>query len=77
MGDKKRVRWTTSVDPDLLEKMKELSGKTRIPVSRLTDEALELLLLQHKVIKIKTPKKPAPAAPEKKEAATELLQKTE
>lgn len=53
-----RVRWTTSVNPDLLEKVKILSEHSRIPVSRLTDEALELLLIQHKVIEPKssTPK---------------------
>lgn len=64
MGDKKRVRWTTSVNPDLLEKVKGLSEKTRIPISRLTDEALELLLIQHKVVRPKAPpKKPAQKKP--------------
>lgn len=43
----KRVKWTTSVDPELLNRIKKLSEETRIPVSKLTDEALELLLLKH------------------------------
>lgn len=42
-----RVRWTTSVDPDLLDKLKKLSKETRIAISRLTDEAIELLLEKH------------------------------
>lgn len=60
-NNKVRVRWTTSVNPDLLEKVKTLSEVSRIPVSRLTDEALELLLIQHKVIKPKAAPKKAPA----------------
>lgn len=48
MVKKNRVRWTTSVNPDLLDKFKKLSDKTRIPVSRLTDEAIEDLLFKHK-----------------------------
>lgn len=66
-NNKVRVRWTTSVNPDLLEMVKELSENSRIPVSRLTDEALELLLIQHKVMK---PKATAPKkSPAKKAAA--------
>jgi len=68
MDKKTRVRWTTSVDPDLLEKLKKLSEKTRIPISRLTDEALELLLLQHKVIKPKKAEKSRATAPKKQDA---------
>ena len=53
MDKKNRVRWTTSVDPDLLQKLKDLSEQTRIAVSKLTDEAIELLLKAHE--KEKTP----------------------
>jgi len=47
MDKKNRVRWTTSVDPDLLNELKKLSNDTRIAMSRLTDEAIELLLEKH------------------------------
>lgn len=54
MDNKVRVRWTVSVDPDLLENLKKLSGKTRIATSRLADEAIEDLLLKHNAIESKT-----------------------
>jgi post-segregation antitoxin (ccd killing protein) len=47
MDKKNRVRWTTSVDPDLLNALKKLSEETRITVSKLTDEAIQLLLQKH------------------------------
>lgn len=48
MDKKNRVRWTTSVNPDLLDALKKLSEETRITVSKLTDEAIQLLLQKHK-----------------------------
>lgn len=64
---RKRVSWTTTSDPDLLVKFRQLSEDSRIPASRLLDEALELLLIQHKVMK---PKKP----PEKKTGGADRQQ---
>lgn len=54
---KNRKHWSTSTDHELYEKLKMLSNKSRIPVSRLLDEAIEDLLLKYKVIdkKTKTP----------------------
>lgn len=53
---KNRTRYTATVDTDLVENLKELSTKTRIPQSKLMDEAIELLLKQHGV-RIKRKKK--------------------
>jgi len=48
MGDlKNRQRYTTSVDNELVEKFKELSTKTKIPQSKLLDEAIELVLKKY------------------------------
>lgn len=44
---KKRIRIGSSVDPDLWESLQQLSKKTRIPVSRLLDEAITDLLTKH------------------------------
>lgn len=44
---KKRIRVGSSVDPELWKKLQLLSKKTRIPVSRLLDEAIEDLLVKH------------------------------
>ena len=41
---KSRERYTNSIDIELLKKFKELSKETRIPQSRLLDEAIELIL---------------------------------
>lgn len=49
-----RKHWSTSTDHELYEQLKGLSDKTRIPVSKLLDEAIEDLLLKHKCIKKKT-----------------------
>lgn len=54
MEPRNRKHWSTSTDHDLYEKLRALSDKTRIPVSRLLDEAIEDLLLKHKAIKEKT-----------------------
>lgn len=48
MGELKyRKNKTFSVKIELLEKLKKLSDETRIPQSRLVDEALEDLLKKH------------------------------
>lgn len=39
-----RVRISNSIDKELYNRLKELSEKTRIPMSKLLDEALEDLL---------------------------------
>ena len=39
-----RQRYTNSIDNVLLEKFKTLSTKTKIPQSKLLDEAIELVL---------------------------------
>lgn len=42
-----RKHWSTSTDFKLYEQLRALSAKTRIPVSRLLDEAIEDLLVKH------------------------------
>jgi hypothetical protein len=44
---KSRERYTNSIDIELLKKFKELSKETRIPQSRLLDEAIELILKKY------------------------------
>lgn len=44
---KNRKRYTTSLDTKLLNKLKQLSRNTRIPMSRLLDEAIIDLLKKH------------------------------
>lgn len=53
-----RKQVASTVDPELWSMFRALSEKTRIPSSRLMDEALEDLLLKYRVIqeKTKTPK---------------------
>ena len=51
MSLKNRVRKTSSFDPKLYEYLKKLSETTRIPMSRLLDEAIEDLLNKHKFFK--------------------------
>lgn len=43
----KRQRISSSVDPDLWQKVQDISKKTRIPVSKLLDEALEYLVKKY------------------------------
>ena len=43
-GYRNRTQWTTATDNELLEKFRQLSTQTRIPASRLLDEAIEDLL---------------------------------
>lgn len=52
-----RKYWSTTTDEELYKQLKELSETTRIPTSKLLDEAIEDLLLKHKAItkKTKTP----------------------
>ena len=43
-----RKRVTTTLDKELVEKLDKLSKETRIPKSKLFDEAIEDLLKKHK-----------------------------
>lgn len=43
-----RKHWSTSTDINLYNQLRQLSSQTRIPVSKLLDEAIEDLLLKHK-----------------------------
>lgn len=64
---RQREVWTTTMQPELLAKLRELSDKTRVPMSKYADEAIEDLLIKHKAMK---PKSAAPKkAPAKKAAA--------
>ena len=45
---KTRVRFSTSLDIELSSKLDNLSKATRIPKSKLLDEAIELLIEKHK-----------------------------
>lgn len=45
---KNRVRFSTSLDKDLAKRLEDLSITTRIPKSKLVDEAIEMLLNKHK-----------------------------
>lgn len=44
---KNRVRFSTSLDKDLAKLLDDLSTNTRIPKSKLVDEAIEMLLAKH------------------------------
>ncbi|MBZ5753521.1 ribbon-helix-helix domain-containing protein [Metabacillus rhizolycopersici] len=44
---KTRTRIGNTLDTNLLKKLKDLSGNTRIPMSRLLDEAVEDLIQKH------------------------------
>ncbi len=44
---KNRVRFSTSLDKDLAKRLEDLSITTRIPKSKLVDEAIEMLLDKH------------------------------
>jgi mRNA-degrading endonuclease RelE of RelBE toxin-antitoxin system len=46
---KNRARLSSTIDKNLFKKIKKLSEKTRIPVSRLLDEALEDLFKKYEV----------------------------
>ena len=49
-----RIQIASTVDPELWQCFTGLSEKTRIPASRLLDEAVEDLLLKYKLIEKKT-----------------------
>ena len=51
----KRIRVRSSVDPVIWEKIQPLSKQTRIPVSKLLDEAMEDLLKKYQNINNKKP----------------------
>lgn len=48
MSKSERVKFGTTIDKELLEKLKELSEKTRINMSLLIDEAIEDLIEKHR-----------------------------
>lgn len=49
MGElKSRSKYSTNVDKELLTKFKELAEETRIPATKLLDEAIEDLLKKYK-----------------------------
>lgn len=59
MGEyKNREQWSTATDKILLAKFRKLSKDTRIPATRLLDEAIEDLLVKHNVIKKEDKKTP-------------------
>lgn len=57
-GYRNRTQWTTATDNELLEKFRQLSTQTRIPVSRLLDEAIEDLLVKYAVMTKEEKKNP-------------------
>jgi predicted transcriptional regulator len=48
MALKNRTKVTTTIKNELVDKLDTLNNKTRIPKSKLFDEALELLFEEHK-----------------------------
>jgi hypothetical protein len=54
MSKRTRESWATTSDPELYELFQKFVASTRIPKSRLVDEAIEDLLLKYKVIEEKT-----------------------
>ena len=60
MASVKRARkqWSTATDYDLYEKFKQLSEDTRIPSTKLLDEAIEDLLVKYNIIDKKDKKTP-------------------
>ena len=57
-GYRNRTQWTTATDNELLEKFRQLSTQTRIPASRLLDEAIEDLLVKYAVMPKEEKKNP-------------------
>lgn len=53
-----RKQWSTAIDKDLYEKLRLLSESSRIPATRLLDEAIEDLLVKHNVITKEEKKNP-------------------
>lgn len=50
---KSRVKQGLTIDKDLFNTLNKLSEESRIPKSKLVDEALELLFKQHNIEVIK------------------------
>lgn len=48
MALKNRTKVTTTIKNELVDKLDKLNEETRIPKSKLYDEALELLFQKHK-----------------------------
>jgi len=46
-GLKTRIPFSTTIDIELDKKLKELTTETRIPKSKLIDEAIKDLLVKH------------------------------
>lgn len=44
---KNRIRIGSAIDKELYDQLKSLSDSTRIPISKLLDEALEDLIKKH------------------------------
>lgn len=57
MGKTKRATETLYVDPEKLELLRKLAEQTRIPRAVLLREALDDLLVKHKVLK--PPRRPS------------------
>ena len=53
-----RQQWSTAVDKELLKKFRDFSDASRIPATRLIDEAIEDLLVKYKVIPKEEKKNP-------------------
>lgn len=47
MALKNRVRFSSTLDKDLNNQLKDLSDKTRINISKLLDEAIQDLINKH------------------------------
>lgn len=58
MEKKRRKQWSTATDYELYEKLKGLSDKTRVPTTKLLDEAIEDLLVKYDIIKKSEKKNP-------------------
>ena len=55
---KRRKQWSTATDYDLYEKLIRLSDKTRIPTTKLLDEAIEDLLVKYNILQKSDKKNP-------------------
>lgn len=42
-----RYSWSTTLDPELYKKLKSLSESSRIPMTKLADEAISDLIKKH------------------------------
>lgn len=53
-----RKQWSTAVDKELFQKFRQFSDKSRIPLTRLLDEAIEDLLVKYNIITKEEKKNP-------------------